>query len=84
MSEKIKKYGKPDINIDWGTHTICDACGEKVARGIMPTIEHHEVCLGNRTEDAEFEVVSDKQLPNSELPLVDETNTNIPTDNRGA
>ena len=36
------------------------------------------------TEDAEFEVVSDKQLPNSELPLVDETNTNIPTDNRGA
>ena len=68
MSEEIRKYekfiGTPNINIEWGTHTICEACGEKVVRGIIPTIEHSKVCLGNRTEDADFEIIEPKMIEN--------------------
>lgn len=65
LKEMTKKQFNKKISEDIlsnSSFVICELCGEKIIDGVIPFVKHQDVCLGNKTEDVDFEIIEPKQL----------------------
>lgn len=56
----ISKTGNKNGPFTLESYIICQDCGERVERGIANIADHHFKCTHQKTEDADFEIIDNR------------------------